>query len=45
METRKQEECYYCENVAEYNDLVGDGVDYFVTGVCKVHTTKYCEGS
>jgi hypothetical protein len=45
METRQQEKCHYCENKAEYSDLASDGENFFVTGVCKIHATKYCEGS
>ena len=35
---REYEKCYYCQNKAEYSQLVGDAPDeYAVTGVCKNH--------
>jgi hypothetical protein len=45
MEKREPEKCHYCNNKAEYNDLASEGEYFFVTGVCKTHATKYCEGS
>ena len=42
IESRDQEKCYDCENVAEYNDLVGTQAEGFsVTGVCKKHIKQY----
>jgi hypothetical protein len=38
------EKCYYCENEAKYNDLVKDGEDFVVTGVCGYHTKNYYSG-
>lgn len=35
------QKCFYCEKTAEYNDLVKEGDNYVVTGVCKKHATNY----
>jgi hypothetical protein len=35
---RSVEKCYYCENPAEFTQLVGEHPDEFaVSGVCKKH--------
>ena len=39
------QKCFYCDKVAEYNDLVKEGDNYVVTGVCKKHATRYYESS
>lgn len=33
--------CYYCNEKAEYNDLVGEPGNYFVASVCKKHIANY----
>jgi len=38
IEIRDSEKCYYCDNVAEYNQIVGLSKDEFaVSGVCQKH--------
>lgn len=39
-----KEKCYYCNNEAQYNELVLDGKDFVVTGVCKAHAQNYYQG-
>ena len=39
------QKCFYCEKTAEYNDLVKEGDNYVVTGVCKKHCNNYHEAS
>ena len=39
------QKCFYCDKTAEYNDLVKEGDNYVVTGVCKKHSTNYYEAS
>ena len=41
---RPNEKCYYCEKDAEYNDLVSEDNNFFVTGVCKKHVKNYTAG-
>jgi hypothetical protein len=33
--------CYYCDEKAEYNDIVGEPGNYSVASVCKKHVTNY----
>jgi hypothetical protein len=40
-----EEECFYCEKISEYNDLVKDDEHYIITGVCRKHATKYGEAT
>lgn len=37
MNSRDQEKCHYCENKAEYTQLVGTPPNYFMSTVCKDH--------
>lgn len=38
IENRISEKCYYCDNKAEYSQLVGDSpLDFTIGGVCKIH--------
>ena len=39
IESRPKEKCFYCENEAEYSQLVGDENNYIVAEVCKKHLT------
>ena len=39
IESRPNEKCFYCDNDAEYSQLVGEEDDYVVAGVCKKHLT------
>lgn len=41
---RPPEKCYYCDNDAEYNDLVGEKNNFSVAGVCKKHVKNYLQG-
>jgi hypothetical protein len=42
IDSRSPEKCHYCNNVAEYNDLVGSKEEGFsVSGVCKLHVKAY----
>jgi hypothetical protein len=43
LEKREPEKCFYCNNVAEYNDIVDDNGAWAVSGVCSVHAAKYIE--
>ncbi len=42
IESREPEKCYYCDKVAEYNDLVDEILS--VAGVCKQHYKNYYGG-
>lgn len=38
IDNRDPEKCYYCDNKAEYTQLVGDTpLDYTMANVCKKH--------
>jgi hypothetical protein len=38
IQNTTSEKCYYCNNKAEYSELVGDNPSNFtVGGVCRVH--------
>jgi len=37
IESRSNEQCFYCESEAEYSQLVGEEGNYTVAGVCKKH--------
>ena len=39
-----KEKCYYCENEAEYQDVVIDNESFIVDAVCKQHITNYLSG-
>jgi len=41
IDSRPPEKCHYCNNDAEYNDIVGVEGEYFVANVCKKHVAKY----
>jgi len=37
IDSRPAEKCFYCDQEAEYNQIVGENGDYSVAGVCKKH--------
>lgn len=37
INSSNNEKCFYCENSAEYSQVVGDEENYFVDYVCKTH--------
>ncbi len=37
IETRYQEKCYYCDQVGEYTQLVGEDPNFSMSLVCKKH--------
>ena len=39
IESRSDEKCFYCDNIAEYSQLVGEENNYVVASVCKKHLT------
>lgn len=39
IESRPVEKCFYCNEKAEYTQLVGEEGNYSVAGVCKKHLT------
>jgi hypothetical protein len=41
IDSRPPEKCYYCNNAAEYSDIVGEPEAYFVASVCKKHVANY----